>query len=132
MVMAATIGTGNEELRARHRATQPEQQPVHHNMGEAESAAHLHQSSALLGDERLSGRGNSSLRSSVMHTMQSTHGNRAVQRVLQAGANPEVAEEEDDQIAERIERMSTSEVGSELPTHIQAKLETSLGMDMSG
>ena len=57
-----------------------------------ESASAIHSSDdatstrLLLGDTRLSGRGNSAVRQAALHTMQRTYGNRAVQRSIQRSA----------------------------------------------
>jgi len=66
----------SDELRSRRSTAQIEQS----QQSEVSSAERAPYSPSLLGDARLSGRGNSSVRASVMQSMQRTHGNRAVQR----------------------------------------------------
>src|SRR4051794_21308475 len=67
----------SDELRSR-RSTAQIEQSQQSEVSSAEQQAPY--SPSLLGDARLSGRGNSSVRASVMQSMQRTHGNRAVQR----------------------------------------------------
>jgi hypothetical protein len=84
----------------------------------------------LLGDSRLSGRGNAPVRTAVMQRMQQTVGNRAVQRFLQrvAADTAEASPQED--IGERIR--SRAGGGSSLDTGTRGQLEEGMGADLSG
>jgi hypothetical protein len=88
-------------------------------------------SGALLGDSKLDGRPNTPVRSAVMGSAQKTHGNRSVQRFLQAQrvAAPAMMETEDDMIARRIE--SKAGGGGGLDDSTLGKLQGSLGADFS-
>ncbi len=85
-------------------------------------------SAALLGDSRLKTRGNGPVQASVMQGMQRTHGNRAVQRLLQRRASGGVASQ-DEQIGERIQSKAGS--GNGLDGGVRQQLEQGLGADMS-
>src|SRR4051812_20652924 len=96
--MAIDTNSGGEELRSQRRATQVEQ-PGREQTGqteqseEADSASNSDfggsgYSNAMLAAPGISGRGNAPVRASVMRSMQSTHGNRAVQRAVQRYAEP--------------------------------------------
>lgn len=85
-------------------------------------------SSSLAGDSRLRGRGNGSVQRSVLQRLQQTHGNRAVQRILQRSASGPATAEED--ISEQIR--SKSGGGSALDHGTRGQLEGGLGADMSG
>src|SRR6187455_485729 len=63
---------------------------------------------SLLSDVKLSARGNSAMRASTIQRAQQTHGNRAVQRFLQRGADADTETDayDDDILARRIETAS--------------------------
>lgn len=62
--------------------------------GEAAPGAQGAYSTALVGDPRLNGRGNASVKAAVMRQAQQTQGNRAVQRAIQRAAQMPVQREE--------------------------------------
>ncbi len=127
--MSEEMGRESEEQRARRRATSNERQPERKQGAQANHAENPHYSNALLRDASIGGRGNASVRSSAMRTMQSNHGNRAVQRFLQGGATM-AGPGEDVQLARQIETLSGS--GGKLPAGVQAQLEKGMGADLSG
>lgn len=68
--------------------------------------------SSLLGDARLSGRGNGPVRSALVQRMQQSYGNRATQRFLQRSAAPRVQREDapeatDDEEKKKLEEETT-------------------------
>src|SRR5687768_5794183 len=85
-------------------------------------------STSLIGDGRLSNRGNAPVRAAVMRQAQQTYGNRAVQRVLQRSATEGTVTEEP--IGEQIR--SKAGGGNSLDGGVQRQLESGLGADMSG
>ena len=91
--MAEDIGRASEEQRARRRATDATGRSVDTEERQSNRGDASHYSAELLGDMRLGNRGNSSVRTSVMHDMQRTHGNRAVQRALQSSTSVQRFEE---------------------------------------
>src|SRR4051812_12074160 len=128
--MAEDMGRESNEERARRRVTDFDHQPEREQGSQSNHSESSNYSSALLGDSRLGERSNSSVRTSVMQSAQSTHGNRAVQRFIQ-GTGAAVAEpEQDDEIARRIENQAGS--GGKLPANVQTKLEEGMGADLSG
>jgi hypothetical protein len=86
--------------------------------------------STLLGDSRLSGRGNAPVRTAVMQRMQQTVGNRAVQRFLQRAAADTAEASPQEDIGERIR--SRAGGGSSLDTSTRGQLEENMGADLSG
>jgi hypothetical protein len=86
--------------------------------------------STLLGDSRLSGRGNAPVRTAVMQRMQQTVGNRAVQRFLQRAAADTAEASPQEDIGERIR--SRAGGGSSLDTGTRGQLEEGMGADLSG
>ena len=78
---------------------------------------------------RPGGRGGDSARAALLHDMQQTYGNRAVQRYLQrAASGPAPAVEED--LEPQISRAAGG--GNRLPAPVQRGLEGGLGADLSG
>lgn len=65
--------------------------------------------SSLLGDARLSGRGNGPVRSALVQRMQQSYGNRATQRFLQRSAAPAVQREDvsDEEEEKKLEEETT-------------------------
>ena len=86
--------------------------------------------STLLGDSRLSGRGNAPVRTAVMQRMQQTVGNRAVQRFLQRAAADTAEAGPQEDIGDRIR--SRAGGGSSLDTGTRGQLEEGMGADLSG
>jgi hypothetical protein len=86
--------------------------------------------SSLLGDSRLSGRGNAPVRTAVMQRMQQTVGNRAVQRFLQRAAADTAEASPQEDIGDRIR--SRAGGGSSLDTGTRGQLEEGMGADLSG
>ena len=88
-------------------------------------------SATLLRDPRLGSRANGEARAEILHGAQRTHGNRAVQRFLNAAsAAEEMDTEEDDYLARRIESLSGG--GSSLDENTRGKLERGLGSSLAG
>lgn len=72
------------EQNTRHSTVQREHS-AHHHASEA-SHSRVPLPASLLGDARLAGRGNGPVQIALMRDMQGTHGNRAMQRLLQRAA----------------------------------------------
>ncbi len=130
--MSDTFGNSEHDERRsthihEHQSPQPEREPGLLVGGEEK----IVYSSALLGDNKLEGRGNAPVRTTVMQTAQKTHGNRAVQRFLtaQRSAAATAEAEIDDFLAKRIEAKAGS--GGVLDESIKAKIEAGMGADLS-
>jgi hypothetical protein len=117
-----------------------EEQRAHHIMhdnagmdqaeGHTPGGATAAYSPTILNDARMSGRGNAPVRAAAIQQMQQTHGNRAVQRLIQRAARTSSLPEPQEDIGARIQARSGG--GSTLDAGVQRQLETGLGADMSG
>ncbi|HYO50354.1 MAG TPA: DUF4157 domain-containing protein, partial [Chloroflexia bacterium] len=115
---------------AKRHSEQVFEGPTHdHGPASAQESA-ANYPSTLLGDSRLSGRGNAPVRTAVMQRMQQTVGNRAVQRFLQRAAADTAEASPQEDIGERIR--SRAGGGSSLDTGTRGQLEEGMGADLSG
>lgn len=125
--MADNQSREGEERKLRHKGAEHSNPPEHSASSEE---VKLGYAPTLLGDTRLAG-ANAPMRADIVQRAQQTHGNRSVQRFLAAQRMEAAIEgEEDDVIARRIEAKAGG--GNGLDTHLQRKLESGLGADMSG
>lgn len=93
------------ETRQRQRAV-IKGQPEHAHGDQTTFAPSVLYQRGLRSASDITGRGNASVRAASIRAMQSTYGNRAVQRFTQSVSNPDVAE--DNRLARRIEATSGS------------------------
>jgi hypothetical protein len=110
-----------------HAARQPDDAGAEHEAAGAAQAAAPY-SAALPAAARASGRGTAPARSAALQRLQQTAGNRAVQRFIQRAATsapPRPA-------ADVAGRIAAAGSGSRLESHVQRRLETGLGADLSG
>jgi hypothetical protein len=118
------------ERRARHSGVQHDLSQKHETGGPGESAAELSGAASLLSGLRLSGRGNRPVRNNSIQRVQQTHGNRAVQRFLQRMSDTQSEVMPEEELVGRIEARAGS--GTPIERDVRARLEASLGTDMSG
>ena len=129
--MAENNTHDSEERLAKRKGTEGDIAHAHGERAGQDVSEGLDYLATLLRDPGLSRRGNSAPRAQALRSAQNTHGNRAVQRFLSAGAPTlEPQAEDDDFLAKRIETLSGG--GSSLDRETRARLESGLGADLSG
>ena len=109
--MANQIGRYSEEQRISRSHEAEDAQAKEQQDGQASSPAYL---TSLLGEASLKGRGNAPVRSATMLNAQQTHGNRAVQRVLQRSAESAASQAEEENIGNRLVEASSPAGGRKL------------------
>jgi hypothetical protein len=85
-------------------------------------------SPTILGDARLSGRGNAPVRAAAVQRLQQTAGNRATRQFVQRMAADSTVVQRDEDIGARIQARAGG--GSSLDQGVQRQLETGLGASM--
>ena len=124
--MAESQVRENDEQKGKRHSPEHDPQLSRDAQGQAFGEALYTPTSFLLSRVGLTQSGAASRRADVIQRAQKTHGNRAVQRFLSAYE----PEEEDDEIARRIE--SAAGGGSSLDAGVRGKLEGGLGANLEG
>ncbi|MBF6612712.1 MAG: DUF4157 domain-containing protein, partial [Chloroflexi bacterium] len=128
--MAEDYNIDHDEKSFKRQTERLDDDTSHAHRSDAGSESATDYPASLLGDSKLSARGNTSVQTTVMQRMQQSYGNKAVQRFLQRSASGATDQVEEESIASRIQ--SKSGGGSSLDGGLQRKLESGLGADMSG